>query len=354
MPAYIDRLRAGRGAELISKLRRGTFRISRPFILSMALLLIGVIGYLDYATGYEQSLLLFYLVPVALAIWFGNVWSGLIFSVLSVSASGVSDVASGIPGLRYWNIGMALAAYVIFTLLFSKLHTLLRDLDQRVRERTAALQREVAERQRLDREVAEIADRERRRLGRTLHDSLGQHLTGTALAAQLLREKLAARSSTEVADADKVIRHIEEGIDLTRNLAHGFFSPELAADGLAVALQGLAANISERFGVNCDFNGDEAVQMPDATTATQLYHIAQEAVMNAVKHATAHKIEIELARRNRELTLTVIDDGAGLPEKIPQPPGLGLRLMAHAAALIGGKFSVERNKSRGTVVTCKV
>ena len=354
MPTSIDRLRAGRGAKLISKLRRGTFFISRPFILSIALVLIGLIGYLDYATGYEQSLLLFYLVPVALAIWFGNVWFGLIFSVLSVSASGVSDVASGIPGLRYWNIGMALAAYVIFTLLFSKLHTLLRDLDQRVRERTAALQREVAERQRLDREVAEIADRERRRLGRTLHDSLGRHLTGTALAAQVLREKLAARSSAEVADADKVICHIEEGIDLTRNLAHGFFSPELAADGLAVALQGLAANISERFGVNCDFNGDEAVQMPDSTTATQLYHIAQEAVMNAVKHANAHKIEIELARRNRELTLTVIDDGAGLPEKLPQPPGLGLRLMAHAAALIGGKFSVERNKRRGTVVTCKV
>jgi signal transduction histidine kinase len=354
MPACIDRLRAGRGAKLISKLRRGTFLFSRPLILSTALLLIGFIGYLDYATGYEQSLLLFYLFPVALAIWFGNVWLGLIFSILSVSASAVSDVASGSPGVRYWNIGMALAAYVIFTLLFSKLHTLLRDLDQRVRERTAALQREVAERQRLDREVAEIADRERRRLGRTLHDSLGQHLTGTALAAQVLREKLAARSSTEVADADKVIRHIEEGIDLTRNLAHGFFSPELAADGLAVALQGLAANISERFGVNCDFNGDEAMQMPDSTTATQLYHIAQEAVMNAVKHANAHKIEIELTRRNRELTLMVIDDGAGLPEKLPQPPGLGLRLMAHAAALIGGKFSVERNKSRGTVVTCKV
>jgi signal transduction histidine kinase len=354
MPACIDRLRAGRGAKLISKLRHGTFLISRRLILSIALLLIGVIGYLDYATGYQQSLLLFYLVPVALAIWFGNVWLGLIFSILSVSASAVSDVASGSPGVRYWNIGMALAAYVIFTLLFSKLHALLRDLDQRVRERTAALQREVAERERLDREVAEIADRERRRLGRTLHDSLGQHLTGTALAAQVLREKLAARSSTEVADADKVIRHIEEGIDLTRNLAHGFFSPELAADGLAVALQGLAANISERFGVNCDFNGDEAMQMPDSTTATQLYHIAQEAVMNAVKHANAHKIEIELARRNRELTLTVIDDGAGLPEKLPQPPGLGLRLMAHAAALIGGKFSVERNKSRGTVVTCKV
>jgi signal transduction histidine kinase len=347
MPAYIDRLREGRGG-------RGNFLISQWFVLSIALLLIGLIAYLDYATGYEQSLLLFYLLPVALAIWFCNVWCGLIFSILGVSASAVSDLASGSPGVRYWNIGMALAAYVLFTLLFSKLRTLLRELDQRVRERTAALQREVAERERLDREVAEIADRERRRLGRTLHDSLGQHLTGTALAAQVLREKLAARSSTEVADADKVIRHIEEGIDLTRNLAHGFFSPELAADGLAVALQGLAANISERFGVNCDFNGDEAVQIPDSTTATQLYHIAQEAVMNAVKHANARKIDIELARRNHELTLTVIDDGVGIPEKIPQSAGLGLRLMAHAAGLIGGEFSVERNKSRGTVVTCKV
>lgn len=347
MPAYIDRLEARRGG-------RGNFVISRWFALGIALVLVIFIAYLDYATGYEQSLLLFYLLPVALAIWFGNVWFGLIFSVLSISASAVSDLASGVPGLRYWNIGMALAAYVIFTLLFSKLHTLLRELDQRVRERTAALQREIAERERLDREVAEVADRERQRLGRTLHDSLGQHLTGTALAAQVLREKLASRSPTEVADADKVIRHIEEGIDLTRNLARGFFSPELAADGLAVALQGLAANISERFGVNCDFHGDEAVQMPDSTTATQLYHIAQEAVMNAVKHANAHKIEIEIAKTNGELTLTVIDDGVGLPEKISQPAGLGLRLMAHAAALIGGKFSVERNKSHGTVVTCKV
>src|SRR5260370_42180471 len=100
MPACIDRLRAGRGAKLISKLRRSTFLISRRFILSIALVLIGLIGYLDYVTGYQQSLLLFYLIPVALAIWFGNVCVGLIFSILSVSASAVSDVASGSPARR--------------------------------------------------------------------------------------------------------------------------------------------------------------------------------------------------------------------------------------------------------------
>src|SRR5947207_13550908 len=160
----------------------------------------------------------------------------------------------------------------------------------------------MAERERLDQEINEVADRERRRLGQSLHDSLGQHLTGTALAAQVLREKLADRSAHEVAEADKVVRYIEEGIDLTRNLARGFFSPELEADGLDIALHGLAANTTERFRVPCTFNSDDAIDVGDSTTATQLYHIAQEAVINAVKHAGASNIDIQLVRNGQGLT----------------------------------------------------
>lgn len=319
-----------------------------------ALFLVGLIGYLDYATGYEQSLLLFYLVPVALAIWFGNLALGLVYSVLSVAASMASDLAAGIPAVKLWNVGMALAAYIVFTLLFSKLHTLLRELDQRVRERTAALQKEIAERERLDREIAEVADRERRRLGQTLHDSLGQHLTGTALAAQVLREKLAARSAVEVSDADKVIHYLEDGIDLTRNLARGFFSPELDADGLMVALQGLAENVTERFSINCVFDGEESVRIQDSTLATQLYRIAEEAVTNAVKHAAATRIDIRLVKRGPELTLAIIDDGIGFSDELPRGEGLGLHLMRHGAALIGATVNVQRNDARGTIATCKL
>jgi signal transduction histidine kinase len=322
-------------------------------VVGSLVLVIGI-GYLDYVTGYEESLLLFYLIPIVLVIWFGNIWLGLLLSVLSVLASIISDVAAGIPAIQPWNMGMALLAYVIFTLLFSKLRTLLYKLDERVKERTAALQHEMAERERLDQEIAEVADRERRRLGQNLHDSLGQHLTGTALAAEVLREKLATRAAAEVPDADKVVRYLEEGIDLTRNLARGFFSPELDADGLSVALQGLAANITERFGVQCNFSGNEAVTVRDATTATQLYHIAQEAAMNAVKHANASKIDILLANSDGKFDLTVTDNGDGFPDKLAQPPGLGLRLMAHGATLIGGKFVIDRNRNGGTVVTCKL
>src|ERR1043166_3793454 len=354
MQAYVDNLPATRSPGLLRKPRAGFLPLGRATMAIVSFVLVCIIGYIDFETGYERSLSLFYLIPISIGTWFVGLICGLMIATLSVVVWVMSDLAAGIPGVRIWNAGMALASYFAFAIVLYKLCTLLRELDQRVRDRTIALQREMAERERLDQEIAEIADRERRRLGQSLHDSVGQHLTGTALAAQVLREKLANRSAMEVPDAEKVVRYLEEGIDLTRNLARGFFSPELDADGLSVALQGLAENVSERFGVSCVFRGDDVVRVRDATTATQLYHIAQEATTNAVKHGHPKHIEIELVRKGPRLTLAVSDDGTGFPDKLPEPPGLGLRLMAHGAALIGGKFSVQRNRMGGTVVTCKL
>ncbi len=354
MQSVIDNLPVSRTSRLIGKTRPGAVAFGRATMAAVSLILVGIIGYIDFRTGYERSLSLFYLIPISIGTWFAGLFFGLAIATLSVVVWVMSDLAAGIPAVLIWNAGMALASYSAFTVVLYKLCTLLRELDQRVRDRTLALQREMAERERLDQEIAEIADRERRRLGQSLHDSVGQHLTGTALAAQVLREKLAERSAIEVPDADKVVRYLEEGIDLTRNLARGFFSPELEADGLNVALQGLAENVTERFGVACTFRGNGAVPVRDSTTATQLYHIAQEATTNAVKHAHPSKIDIELARKGQRLTLAITDDGKGFPEKLPEPPGLGLRLMAHGAALIGGKFSVQRNRNGGTVVICKL
>ena len=76
--------------------------------------------------------------------------------------------------------------------------------------------------------------------------------------------------------------------------------------------------------------------------------------MNAVKHASASKIDIDLERNGHKLTLVVRDDGRGFPEKLPQPPGLGVRLMKHGASLIGGKLTITRNREGGTLVLCKL
>jgi signal transduction histidine kinase len=328
-------------------------KFSRKSLGIACLILSGLIGYGDYLTGYESSFLLFYFLPISLGAWFGNFAFGVTIVIVCVIAWVLSDLASGIPALGFWNIGTAFASYVLFAAVLSKLGTLVRELDRRVDERTAALEREMAEHRRLDQEIARVADRERRRLGHDLHDSLGQHLTGTALAAQVLKEKLAARSAPETGDAEKVVRCVEEGIDLTRNLARGFFSPELDAEGLVIALQHLAETVRERFGINCVLNGDETIRVHDSTVANQLYQIAQEAVTNSVKHAAARRIDIRLAMDGPELCLSIIDDGVGFPDK-PRLEGLGLRLMRHSAALSGATFDVRRNGDNGTIATCRI
>jgi signal transduction histidine kinase len=330
------------------------FPLSKVALTATCIILALVLGYLDYLTGYEQSLLLFYLVPIALGAWFGGLVFGLIFCVFSVAVWVASDLMAHIPMVSFWNLGMALTAYVVFTVLLAKLRSLLNELEFRVRERTKALRREIAERERLDREISAVADRERRRLGQELHDSLCQHLTGTALTAQSLRDKLAGRFAPEVAEADKVIDYIEQGIDLSRDLARGFFSPELDAEGLTFALRSLAENMSERFQVPCVFSGEEGIRVADATVATQLYRIAQEAVMNAIKHAEARSIQIRLSKNQDHVLLKVDDDGVGIPSRLPEPQGLGLRLMSHGAGLLGADFKVFRNPIGGTTVSCKV
>lgn len=330
------------------------FTLSGKGLVVVCLLLLGIVGYIDYLTGYEHSLLLFYLLPIFLATWFGSFVLGFAIVIISVIVWVLSDLASGIPALRFWNIGVTSASYVLFASVLWKLRALMLELDRRVHERTEALQREVAERQRLDQEMGQVADRERRRLGQDLHDSLGQHLTGTALAAQVLREKLAVRAAPEVPEAEKVVDYIEQGIELTRNLARGFFSPELEAEGLIAGLQGLAEDISERFQINCVFDEQESVLVPDSAVATQLYRIAQEAATNSAKHSSAGQIAIRLATNGPELMLSIVDDGIGFPEKLPNPQGLGLRLMRHGAALIGANFEIRRNGERGTIATCKL
>ena len=330
------------------------FTFSRRSLAVACFLLACLVGYLDYLTGYERSLLLLYLLPVSLAVWFGSFAFGLAVAVVCVVVSVVSDVAAGIPVLRFWNIATLFGFFVLFAGVLSKLGTLIRELDRRVHERTAALEREMAERRRLDQEIAQVADRERRRLGQDLHDRLGQHLTGTALAAQVLKEKLAARSAPEVGEAEKLVRYVDEGIDLTRSLARGFFSPELDAEGLTVALQHLAENVSERFRIKCVIDGDESIRIHDRTIANQIYRIAQEAVTNSIKHGAARQVDIRLVKDGPDLCLTIVDDGIGFPDPPLKSEGLGLRLMQHGAAMTGATFDVRRNGKRGTIATFRV
>jgi signal transduction histidine kinase len=99
------------------------------------------------------------------------------------------------------------------------------------------------------------------------------------------------------------------------------------------------------------FDCSEPVSFADNLIATQLYLIAQEAVHNAVKHAKARTVRIKL-RRRLGLSLSVHDDGAGMPSKLDEARGLGLRIMRNRAAIISAKLTIEPAEPSGTIVTC--
>src|SRR4051794_36701287 len=81
--------------------------LSRVGLTIICLLCVAMLGYFDYVTGSEQSLLLFYLLPISLATWFEGLGFGLLFSAISIVAWIGSDIVAGIPTVRVWNVAMA-------------------------------------------------------------------------------------------------------------------------------------------------------------------------------------------------------------------------------------------------------
>lgn len=331
-------------------------RRSVPALILLCLGLLIAIGLVDYLTGFEMFFSVFYLLGVGLAAWYVGRGFGFVMSVLSVLVWLAGDLAAGAhyskPWIIVWNALILTVFYCIVVGLLSYLRGAQRDLEQRIQQRTQALTRVIEERERLESEILKVSEREQRRIGRELHDGLCQHLTATAFASQVLSEKLTAKFLPENKDADKVVGLVEQGISMARNLARGLYPVEMEAEGLMAAFRELAASLTQATRIVCAFQCESPVLVHDDAVATHLYFIGQEAVRNAIQHAEPRRVGITLSERGERITLTVEDDGAGLPETIQGSAGLGLRIMAHRAEEIGAAFSVEPGPTGGTIVTC--
>lgn len=210
---------------------------------------------------------------------------------------------------------------------------------------------DVTERLRLQRTVLEIADREQSRIGRDLHDGLGQHLTGIAFMSKVLEGKLLGRGLAEARDADRIVSLVNEAIERTRELARGLLPTKAGCGDLAPALRRIARDAQALFGISCWTATGVPIDLSE-TTVTHLCYIAREAVNNAVRHGRARHIRIEVAQDAEGGRLTIRDDGDGCPE-VPSADGLGLNLMRYRASLIGGSLEIGRGRPSGTVITCR-
>ena len=216
---------------------------------------------------------------------------------------------------------------------------------------TVVLSVDVAHRERLEREVLAISEREQRRIGQDLHDGVCQHLTGIALLSRSLQQKLVDRAAPEAPEAARITGLVNEGIEQTRRVTHGLHPVANEPTGLMVALQSLANGVHSSDQLSCQFACPAPVLIPDQLAATYLYRIAQEAVQNAIRHAKPTAIAIGLTSDEAQISLTITDDGCGLPSP-RDTKGLGLAIMNYRAHTVGAKLAIRRGAERGTIVRC--
>lgn len=203
-------------------------------------------------------------------------------------------------------------------------------------------------RDRLEREVLEISEREQRRIGQDLHDGLCQQLTGISLLSRSLHQKLSEPMAEE---ARQITQFINECLEQTRRVTRGLHPVPDEPTGLMQALKELAERVATMGKLDCQFVCPVPVAIPNRMVATNLYRIAQEASQNALRHANPTKITIRLINDGKSIQQTVTDNGSGLQSR-SNPRGLGLEIMDYRAHSVGASLAVRGGDPRGTEVAC--
>lgn len=223
---------------------------------------------------------------------------------------------------------------------------------EQARRRTFHAIEAIAAQQRLEREVTRMAETERHRIGQDLHDGLGSRLRGLALMAQGLARRVQGGHAAGADELGELADLLGDGVDEVRRLARGL-APAPVEAGLSQALQGLADR-TEAAGTSCTFlvEGDGELVVVDHDTTLHLYHIAQEAVTNAIRHGQAPHVDIRLTVRATTIALDVRDDGSGIAAEHVE--GMGLRTMRQRAALLDAILRVRGGPEGSTLVTCVV
>ena len=213
-------------------------------------------------------------------------------------------------------------------------------------------QRDKTERRRLEHEVLEVNARKLRVARKALNDLVG--LLGTvAHQSSVVSGALQQVAATEAKDALDLQQAAREALDGAMDLAEQLDPVELEASDLTMALLELAHATEQAFPVTCSFERRHPVLIKDASLASRLYNVAQEAVTNAAEHSGADDVSIILSANAGAAMLTVHDDGTGIdPEVARNRDGSGLKAMERYAQATGGTLDIRAGVEGGTTVTC--
>lgn len=241
-------------------------------------------------------------------------------------------------------------------------------LEERVQQRTAELHQAnmtltqlMDQRQELEKKLLEISERERRFMGRELHDGLCQQIVGVMCMFEALRNRLAKKNVAEESELKMMRDFLQDAVMQIRTLSRGLCPLALEPNSVGAALSTLAAQTSVLYKVDCKYSGSASIEVADADAALHLYRITQEAIQNGIRHGGARKIAINLTADNSNIRIDIENNGKPLSkvqkESTPKPlseagSGLGLKLIDYRVGLLGGTWQIEdRQNNDGVILT---
>ncbi|MBI4806463.1 MAG: sensor histidine kinase [Desulfovibrio sp.] len=295
-----------------------------------------------------------YLVSLSLCLWRrrdGALVLSLGFIVLS--ATSIYDIAwhvfshGGIDMLPLGVLAFVLSQALAMAQRFSNAFTAVEKLSTDLRV-------EMDERTRLEREIVNVSEEERRRLSHDLHDGLCQQLTGTRMRCAALARRPIAEPAVEM-EVQEIAALLKDSVSQAYDLSRGLWPVEHAPGDVRASLAELARQAGRSSGIDIDYSENLACARCRNEHLVQLFRIAQEAVANAVKHAKPACIDIALhCGPDRRLVLTVRDDGIGRQAASVPQGGLGLRIMAYRASMIQAELTIDDVAGGGTLVSCSL
>lgn len=208
-----------------------------------------------------------------------------------------------------------------------------------------------AEMERLQQDILNVGEQIQQKLGRELHDNLGQQLTGMALITGVTEKNLRESGSPISGELRAVLKMMADATSTARALAQGLYPVDIEPGGLLLTLERLAARASALPGINCRFK----TRLSEKFTPVQslhLFRIAQEAVSNALKHGKATEIIIEFYKTNGTHSLVISSNGISFRGIPKNGDGLGLRLMKYRAQIIGGTIDIRPGEKGGCSAVC--
>ena len=251
---------------------------------------------------------------------------------------------------------LALAGVLLFLAGRSRrIEALVKKRTAELAETNLKLEEVMEERRELEDEVLKISGHEKARIGRDLHDSLGQKLTGAMYLFGAYRQRVGTADAAAETDAAQIAATLKDAVSQVRRIARGLAPVALTEDGLSDALRRLAEESSALFQKDIEFYAEREGKPRDSGTAEHLYLIAQEAVNNAVKHGGGTRVVLSLDYDERGGILHIEDNGKGFApvRKDDREGGNGLRIMRHRAEVFGGELTVGAGPRGGARVSCR-